>query len=251
MLAVSAGSQSWDTWHHPPQVNSSQHCRLTQRLDKETNERDRVFIHCYLFVFVPSVLWHCWLSNRKSIWPVKTEWRSVGVVIRPKRGADCLHMVHLMPLPSPNLIISCSLKSRLVLPFWYRLTQVVLEKRPLNGCSGCLSLSLLNTRQFAAAVSGPRCCVVPVRWCSGRAHTACCPDSRAGWTENWSPTTYTSATATRQNSHSTECSWMALSACLRKAEPLPVAVETSHTKHTHTYLTALFQDYPGEPVPER
>ena len=28
-----------------------------------------------------------------------------------------------------------SLKSRLVLPFWYRFTQVVLEKRPLNGCS--------------------------------------------------------------------------------------------------------------------
>jgi len=28
-----------------------------------------------------------------------------------------------------------SVKSRLVLPFWYRLTQVVLEKRPLNGCS--------------------------------------------------------------------------------------------------------------------
>jgi len=28
-----------------------------------------------------------------------------------------------------------SFKSRLVLPFWYRLTQVVLEKRLLNGCS--------------------------------------------------------------------------------------------------------------------
>ena len=26
-------------------------------------------------------------------------------------------------------------KSTLALPFWYRLTQVVLEKRPLNGCS--------------------------------------------------------------------------------------------------------------------
>ena len=28
-----------------------------------------------------------------------------------------------------------SVKSRLFLPFWYRLTQVVLEKRPLNGSS--------------------------------------------------------------------------------------------------------------------
>ena len=27
-----------------------------------------------------------------------------------------------------------SFKSRLVLPFWYHLTQVVVEKRPLNGC---------------------------------------------------------------------------------------------------------------------
>jgi len=34
--------------------------------------------------------------------------------------------------PPPSL---ASFKSRLVLPFWYRLTQVVLEKRPLNGCS--------------------------------------------------------------------------------------------------------------------
>ena len=29
-----------------------------------------------------------------------------------------------------------SFKSTLVLPFWYRLTQVVLEKKPLNGCGG-------------------------------------------------------------------------------------------------------------------
>jgi len=51
-------------------------------------------------------------------------------------AADCLHMVRLMPLPSPNPVISCIiLKSRLVLPFWNRLAQVVLEKRPLNGCT--------------------------------------------------------------------------------------------------------------------
>jgi len=34
-----------------------------------------------------------------------------------------------------------SFKSRLVLPFWYRLTHVVLEKRPLNGCSSSSSSS--------------------------------------------------------------------------------------------------------------
>ena len=44
-----------------------------------------------------------------------------------KRDAD-LHMAQLMPLTVS------SVKSRLVLPFWYRLTWVVPEKGPLNGC---------------------------------------------------------------------------------------------------------------------
>ena len=39
-----------------------------------------------------------------------------------------------------------SVKSRLVLPFWYRLTQVVLEKGPLNGCvSVCVLLLFYNS----------------------------------------------------------------------------------------------------------
>ena len=42
-----------------------------------------------------------------------------------------LHMAPPMPLP---FITSCSSKSRLVLPFWYWLTQRVPEKGPLNGC---------------------------------------------------------------------------------------------------------------------
>jgi len=53
-----------------------------------------------------------------------------GVVISLERGAD-LHMAQLMPLP---VTVSCFVKSRLVLPFWYQLTRVVLEKGPLNGC---------------------------------------------------------------------------------------------------------------------
>jgi len=81
----------------------------------------------YLFesVYLPSVLWHCWLGGRKGIRPVKNWvvgcWRGcLGW------GAD-LHIAQQMPLP---LTISCSSKSRLVLtflvlPFWYLLTRVV------------------------------------------------------------------------------------------------------------------------------
>jgi len=50
------------------------------------------------------------------------------VVVCLERGADCLHMVQLMPL-LPRM------PSSLFLSFWYWLTRVVLEKRPLNGCS--------------------------------------------------------------------------------------------------------------------
>ena len=37
----------------------------------------------------------------------KNEWWGVGVVICLERGADCLHMVQLMPLPSQNPVVSC------------------------------------------------------------------------------------------------------------------------------------------------
>ena len=53
------------------------------------------------------------------------------MVISLERGAD-LHMAQQMPLP---LTVSCFSKIQIVfLPFWYRLTWVVPEKGPLNGC---------------------------------------------------------------------------------------------------------------------
>ena len=58
-----------------------------------------------------------------------------GVVVCLERGAGCLHMVQLMPLHPETPSSLASFKSRLVLPFWYWLTQVVLEKWPLDGCS--------------------------------------------------------------------------------------------------------------------
>ena len=57
-----------------------------------------------------------------------------------ERGANDLHMVQLMPLPYYP-IITCSSKIQNGLPLWCRLTQVVLEKTPLNGCSSSSSSS--------------------------------------------------------------------------------------------------------------
>ena len=60
------------------------------------------------------------------------------MVICLERGAD-LHMAQRIPLSL------ASIKSRLVLPFWYRLTQVVKDKGPLNGCvCVCVCLQEFN-----------------------------------------------------------------------------------------------------------
>jgi len=63
------------------------------------------------------------------------------VVVSLERGADCLRMVQLMPLHPKTPLSLASFKSKLVVPLWYRPTQVVLEKRPLNGCSSSSSSS--------------------------------------------------------------------------------------------------------------
>jgi len=60
----------------------------------------------YSCIFMPSVLWQCWLGIRKSICPVKIEWWGVGVVICLERGADCLYMVQHMPVsPKPHHLL--------------------------------------------------------------------------------------------------------------------------------------------------
>ena len=65
------------------------------------------------------------------------------MVVCLERGAD-LHMhiwchCHSLSLPP--------VKSRLVLPFWYRLTWVVRDKGPLNGCV-CVSCYLLMNKTY-------------------------------------------------------------------------------------------------------
>ena len=74
--------------------------------------------------------------------------------IRLKRGADCLDMVQLMPVHLKTPSSLASFKSRLVLPFLYRVTQVVLEKRPLNGCSSCGISSSTSSRSSSSSTVG-------------------------------------------------------------------------------------------------
>ena len=57
------------------------------------------------------------------------DWWGASIAICLKRGANDLHMVQLMPLPPQFL---CFSKIQNCLSFWYRLTLVVLEKRPFN-----------------------------------------------------------------------------------------------------------------------
>ena len=65
------------------------------------------------------------------------------MVICLERGANDLHMVQLMPLPPRHLLLH---KIQNGLSFWYRPTQVVLEKRPLKDCvCVCMSQPVLDT----------------------------------------------------------------------------------------------------------
>ena len=83
----------------------------------------------YPLINLPSVLWCCWLGGRKGIRPVVgsgvlawlSVWREVQTCIWPS-WCHC----HSLSL--------ASVKSRLVSLFWYRLTRVVPDKGPLNGC---------------------------------------------------------------------------------------------------------------------
>ena len=77
------------------------------------------------------------------------------MVVCLEQGAD-LHMSQLMP--QCHSLSLASVKSILVLPFWYRLTWVVLKKGPLNGCM-CVLLLLKTTTKVVCvmlAVGGER-----------------------------------------------------------------------------------------------
>ena len=92
------------------------------------------------WLIFPSVLWRCWLGDRKGIRPVKN--RVVGCWRGYLSGARCRLAYGPADATATHLSLA-SVKSRLVLPFWYWLTRVVPEKGPLNGCV-CVCVWLID-----------------------------------------------------------------------------------------------------------
>ena len=79
----------------------------------------------------------------------KLEWWCTGMVMFLERDAD-LHMAQLMPLP---LTVS-AVKSRFVLPFWYRLTWVVPGKRAVKLVCVCLCYMSLYLQNYGGCLEG-------------------------------------------------------------------------------------------------
>jgi len=79
------------------------------------------------------VLWHCWLGVRIV---------SGGCWHGYLSGARCKWFAYGPADATATPSSLAWLKSRMVLPFWFRLTQVVREKRPLNSYSSSSPLML-------------------------------------------------------------------------------------------------------------
>ena len=87
------------------------------------------FTFQYFQCLVPSVLWCCWLGDRKGIRPVKN--LSGEVLAWLSMWSEMLTCIWPSWCHCHSLSLA-SVKSRLFLPFYYRLTRVVPEKGPLN-----------------------------------------------------------------------------------------------------------------------
>ena len=100
------------------------------RSSKYSDSRKKCLWVFLVVSLVPSLLWRCWLGGRKGIRPVKKlsggvlAWLSILSEVQTCIRPSWCHC-HSLSL--------ASVKSRLVLPFWYRLTWVVPDKGPLDG----------------------------------------------------------------------------------------------------------------------
>ena len=158
-------------------------------------------------------------------------------------------MVQLMPLPSPNPIISSLIlvQTELVLPFWYRFTQVVLEESPIYGCSVVVVVVVystvlqLNHHVFTTTVQYER---------ESASFQALSSSSKQVKQSNILPVCVVWICSPREvviGSRSRHCNDQSLCVVDVSGTLLPqICLQTVHT-HTQPFL----QCYLGESVPER
>ena len=99
--------------------------------------------------------WRCWLGDKKGIWPVKNSggapaWLSVWSEVQTCIWPSWCHC-HSLSL--------ASVKFWLFLLFWYRLTRVVPENGPLNGCLCVCSKAMCWQLLFLCERCNVRLCV--------------------------------------------------------------------------------------------
>ena len=86
----------------------------------------------------PTVIWCCWLSGSLAGHPACKSWM-VRYWHGYLCGARCKWFAYGPADATATPIISRSSEIQNGLPFWCRLTQVMLEKKLLNRCSSCNS----------------------------------------------------------------------------------------------------------------
>ena len=133
--STSAAGWAWPDWRRRAisetvprrDAQDAQSHRTTQNHVRTMHARFIINI----IIILPSVLWCCWLGGRKGMRPVKKlsggvlAWLSVWSEVQTCIWPSWCHC---------HSLSVASVKSRLILPFWYLLTRVVLDKGLLNGC---------------------------------------------------------------------------------------------------------------------
>jgi len=104
---------------------------LTLRHWNSRTSKDKTRFKIIIYALMPLVHWHCWLGGRKGIRPVKK--LSVGFLAWLSVWSEVQTCIRLSWCHCHSLSLA-PIKSRLVLPFWYRLNRVVPDKGPLNEC---------------------------------------------------------------------------------------------------------------------
>ena len=107
-----------------------------------------------LILKLPSVLWRCWLGGRKGIRPVENG--VVGLLVCLSVWSEMQTCIWPSWCHCHSLSLA-SVKSRLILPFWYLLTRVVPEKKAVK--RACV---LLILKTFSSSVSG--CTLAAREW---------------------------------------------------------------------------------------